>query len=552
MRFPIAAVGLVLTGCYTSGEGISPPLDRIYFPVALATDCDSRARDPAACEAKRLYVVSSDFDLQFNAGSLQVLNLDVVRRLVDTICPAGASDAACLSGSYCTDAGLAVQDIAERATVPGPCTPLELNFRNDSGEKLLFDTVGIGAFATDAILTSKLDGTKKRLLVPARGESSLHWIDLEDSASGNEGALRCGQTEGSRTCDRRHRVGTESTENSRGARMPPEPYGIAATDEGDAIVVTHQTEGKLSLFTQDVVTDDGWEMGPHLDYVHQLPAAQAVAIAAAPGSSWVRQRRSAWLESGLEADLDPFPPGFLVVYGGAPRLDLVRYYADTQSSPARPYLQEVQSLALHANSGDRVSRGIAYDESQRRACERLHCDSTDLSGIADLGGLPTECGVCEQQSIGVYVSNRSPASLIVGRTMPWAPESPSRDAPAFDDVFPVPPGPSRVYVGKVVGETGQLETRIFEVSFDQRRITIFDPRHRRIEAFITTGRGPHSMAFDFRSASTDTGQDARALAYVGHFTDSYVGVVELDRRKVRTYGTIVLSIARAIAPRASK
>ncbi|HEY5958714.1 MAG TPA: hypothetical protein VIV60_19270, partial [Polyangiaceae bacterium] len=275
MRLSTAALGLVLTGCYTNSEGISPPLDRIYFPVGLTTDCDSRARDPAACEAKRLYVASSDFDLQYNAGSLQVLNLEVVRRLVDTVCPASENDASCLNGSHCGDAGLTVQDDAERAMVPGPCGPVELGYRDATtdNQRLLFDSVGIGAFATDVILTSSLHSGKKRLLVPVRGESSLHWIDLED-----DGALSCGQTATSPVCQPKHRVGTEGTTNSRGARMPPEPYGIAVSDEGDAIVVTHQTEGRLSLFSQSQKDEDAWSAGPRLDYIHDLPAAQAVAI----------------------------------------------------------------------------------------------------------------------------------------------------------------------------------------------------------------------------------------------------------------------------------
>jgi hypothetical protein len=95
---------------------------------------------------------------------------------------------------------------------------------------------------------------------------------------------------------------------------------------------------------------------------------------------------------------------------------------------------------------------------------------------------------------------------------------------------------------------GKLETRLFVVCFDQRRIAIYDPKSNRVEGYITTGRGPHAMAFDYSESEVPP----RALAYVGHFTDSYVGVIQLDQSKLRTYGKIVLSLAQRVAPRASK
>ena len=43
-----------------------------------------------------------------------------------------------------------------------------------------------------------------------------------------------------------------------------------------------------------------------------------------------------------------------------------------------------------------------------------------------------------------------------------------------------------------------------------------------------------------------------ALGYVAHFTDSYIGVVDLDQRHARTYGAIIGSIEQPLAPRSSK
>jgi hypothetical protein len=73
---------------------------------------------------------------------------------------------------------------------------------------------------------------------------------------------------------------------------------------------------------------------------------------------------------------------------------------------------------------------------------------------------------------------------------------------------------------------------------------VYDPARRRIETRIDSGRGPHALVIDVT--------DDYAFAYVGHFTDSYIAVIELDQRNVREYGKTVLTVGRPTPPRASK
>jgi hypothetical protein len=75
-------------------------------------------------------------------------------------------------------------------------------------------------------------------------------------------------------------------------------------------------------------------------------------------------------------------------------------------------------------------------------------------------------------------------------------------------------------------------------SFDGRAITIYNPVARVVEARVLTGRGPAALAID----------SVNAVGYVAHFTDSYVGIIDLDRRHA-TYGTIIRALGRASAPR---
>jgi len=80
--------GLLPVACFPPGEGIAPPDDRVYFPVGLAVDE----------QKKFLFIVNSDFDLQFNAGTVQSWDLDELRRRVPRYCE---SDADCADGRVC-------------------------------------------------------------------------------------------------------------------------------------------------------------------------------------------------------------------------------------------------------------------------------------------------------------------------------------------------------------------------------------------------------------------------------------------------------------------
>jgi DNA-binding beta-propeller fold protein YncE len=97
-------------------------------------------------------------------------------------------------------------------------------------------------------------------------------------------------------------------------------------------------------------------------------------------------------------------------------------------------------------------------------------------------------------------------------------------------------------LGNIVNAAGERELRVFVVCFDSRKIYIYDPDLDRIEIELTTGRGPHALSID----------NERALAYVGHFTDSFIGVINLDQRVPGLYGSLIATVGRPTPPRASK
>ena len=59
---------------------------------------------------------------------------------------------------------------------------------------------------------------------------------------------------------------------------------------------------------------------------------------------------------------------------------------------------------------------------------------------------------------------------------------------------------------------------------DARYVFIYDPVSRVVDGQVKTGRGPHALALD----------PVEPYLYVAHFTDSYIGVIDLDQRNTAT------------------
>ncbi len=165
---------------------------------------------------------------------------------------------------------------------------------------------------------------------------------------------------------------------------------------------------------------------------------------------------------------------------------------------------------------------------------------------------------CLDIPLDVYIANRAPASLLLARLETVVVESEDdsgivRDSSAYDelviyDTIPLAFGASKVALGQVIEPDGSLGLRVFAVAFDSRFVFSYDPEQHRIDAVIRTGRGPHAIAFD----TSQNGSAPYSYLYIGHFTDSYVGVVDLDMRRPATFGSLVATIGVPNPPRESK
>ncbi len=569
----LGATALIAAGCYDAGTGTAPPLDQLYYPVGLGVSAGGNV----------LYVANSDFDLQWSGGTIQSYDLRQIRELaarevVDPNDPA-------FNGHY-----------TRPVSSPGSCPYNPPLLKSDgSGERqalgetcappvdntfLVRDSVVVGAFATDlqlscsaAMMTPSAwpNGPPcppTRLFVPVRGDATLTWVDVgvddgtpplpgDTAATYPAFALGCGR-DGESRCDALHHAGNNPNEagNTRNLTMPGEPFGMAQTENGSAITITHQATTQVSLFTSGFLPYAPQQtVNPALQYIVGNVAQGGIGIAAIPH------------DSQAFGPTDTIPnPAFLLTNRTAPELDLLRYYPDegdySASTLYRPFPQKEESITLTTNSSGSDSRGLAIDSTPRIRCKQL------------LGATPTAAQIeaCARHPARVFISDRAPETLIIGEVgEPSAQNDGTYDPDAlilYQNV-PLTVGPSRVYLAPIVDSNGNYALRVFIVCFDSASIAIYDPSTGMIENIIRVGDGPYAMAFDpftfddvaagnpvppdpapFSSDAALQNKKYR-FAYVASFTNSFIQAIDLDNSRAdkSTFENVALTFGQPTAPK---
>ncbi len=519
-------------GCiYTSDAGLTPPLTSFYYPTGIAVSPGRSA----------LYVVNSDFDLQFTGGTVQVLDLDQLRPQLTTLVNAFLADKS--GAEACATIGLASNDqcldvppfLCENDILnPGPCAPI----LGDPANPLVKSYATIGAFGSGLVLVTNDGGPMARgarLFVPVRGDPSITYFDVDDDRDpnnvvhpcGSDFCLDCGGQGSDLRCDGLHKIGQNPYENTRDLVLPTEPIGIAASDDGLALVVAHDTVNTVSLSV------NSWVAKPSLQFtLPDLPAGPT-DVATIPTAKYIA---TALATPGTSFD---YQPGFLVTYRATAELDLMRYASDSGASPPRPYITRENAYSLTQNQDTRDSRGIAVDATERKACE-AKCAGGDLQCLATcLVNVP----------LRVFIANRAPSSLLVGEITTKLVISDggivtgATDAVNVYDSIPLDQGPSNIALGQALDMNHELKTEVFVVCFDSRFVFMYDPDARMVTGTFRTGRGPQALALD-----TDA---THSFLFVAHFTDSYLGVIDLDMTHP-TFGSMFASVGEPLPPKESK
>lgn len=574
-----AVVGVSSPACYTAGNGTAPPMTSFYFPTGLAVSKGGNV----------LYAVNSDFDLQWNGGTLQSYDLFRIRQDAGRLIQANLAR----DPHGATPPGIPFLSPWQPDCLDQPPAPSGNNFGVQlqqgcappvDASQYVRDSAIIGAFATE--LQSTADG--KRLFAPVSGNATVTWADIgadDPSLTPPEGpnasfapfSMDCGTRTDSR-CDGAHAVGNDpnSQANTRNVTMPGQPFGLAQSQDGSVMAVTSEADTKTSLLTtgsqpfSDITSPSGQ---PTMQFVLDGVPTGGVGIVAVPHDPGSVYRCED------HADQAPCTPqAFLQTSRHTSEVDLVRYYDDNGvlSSPpsqtpaphgstiVRPFLVKERAYTVDTNLAGSDFRGIAIDTTERLRCQ--------LQGAAS----SLQCG---QIPARVFIASRTPATLVVGQVGLTSEIDGSYDPDSFRTLYPIslPAGPSHVYLAPVVVQdyqgapTSHYELRVFVVLFDSSTIAIIDPSlppdqvQSHID-YVVVGQGPFAMAFDpfdwsdvalQKPVPADPRQPASLglkryrFAYVASFTQSYAQVIDLDQLATQgeTYEKVVFNLGAPSYPK---
>lgn len=478
-----ARVGLALAtgalfGCAVKEPGINPPdgdRRRFYFPSGLAVD-PVQPGDPVAA-GRWLYVTNANADLLYNAGTLQVVDLEKALAGAETSPDAGTDTSP--DGGTC------------RADPVGPA------LENCDEADLIVDQESIGSFAGD--IEIRADGS--RLYFPTRsGPSGVAWVDLKPEVDGGPDP----ETGSGKLESLKYLVALEDLPQVDGGpdpeTLPAEPFGLALVESCGfpQLYVTHLTQGVVSVLHD--CRDDGL-------------VARAISPEVLPRTVSNPQRVFAiaprtrdvcgalvYVTSSTSEQVGVVIPDVLVVPdenpsdGGTPDAALtvscpeqsgVRLVTGPPFSLAPPLDDQTEGTGQHGSD----ARGIAFSDDGARA----------------------------------WVAVREPPALVRVDTREED-ELPRNRVEALAEVCPQPSG---VRVREVAGHT-----LVYVVCFATHQIFVVDGDLMQLVDVIETGRGPATLEFD----------EGRHLAYVAHYAENTIGVIDLDparltfHRVLRTLG----------------
>lgn len=397
-RLPMrsAWIAVVLAGCTASQEDVQPDPDVFMFPTGAAISPDERF----------LFVTNANSELEKDSGSVFVIDLDAVDQVASAWTSSGDKSGCDMDPDHretleCGEAKFILADAGAR----------------------------IGNFATDIAVQDTGNGTL-RLIVPTRGDPSITWLDFDGSR------LKCTDDQGFALCDETHRLAYVQDDPDL-ALVPDEPFDAYADSAGQFAVVTHLSDGSVTLIDSPINGN-----AVVADVLSQVFAADP--LTGLRGATGVSARPSS-------------TPGGGIVYVASRTEDRVQTFTVGRPvNQAPPYLVAGNyfflDLAGNAAGLSADSRSMTFSPSGDR----------------------------------MYLVNRKPPTLQVFDTSLGPTGFPKNEGIAVTDIC-------RQASTLAVMDTGDGE-RAYVTCFQDGQMYVVDPRGlSSVEDIVTVGRGPYSV-----------------------------------------------------------
>jgi hypothetical protein len=530
--FASLALGLLVVavggGCSFGESGIAPPTNRVFLPSGLVADPDGNF----------LYVVNSNSDLRFNAGTIAAVDLQKVCCRVRGVpgctaaqlqrCNVPASPDPCSKTRFSRTEGVG-NDYCCRDMV-------DSNIVNCNEPQFVQDdaTIEIGSFGgaiqMQTFKTGPLGSTLpvRRLFTAIRAEPSITYADvsLGDDGSGNQTvSMRCTGEHGpdaapqpkNSFCDDNWRVRRPGGASPGELVLPEEPYVMSIDDASQSLFVGHLTvSANNQLLGGGVSSLDVCD--PQYEPWRQQPGSSPIDPGRYRPVSFAGLARDTFLPTTLSQAVGGLSPANF-----------------TESAVANP--SNVSNAAVYATARYSTAvSGMVFQTPPPDTC--VPSSPRDLTLVTGEhffspaflpNGTDVRSIVFDDNRAFVLHRNDSdttsnPAAIAVLDRTPLADGTPSNEPIA---VVQVCSGPT---VMRKAPDSLRRK-RLFVTCYDYGRIDVVDMQSLAITARIDAGTGPTSLVF------SNDGQ----VGYVASFADSHLSVIDL-RPGSRTENRVVLRV----------
>jgi YVTN family beta-propeller protein len=481
-------VGVSVAGCSFGQNGVDPPTDRIFLPAGIVVDPDYPI----------LYVVNSNSDLRFNAGTVVAVDLakaastrdQITRNLmqVDTCSKTRFSRTEAVPGTFCC------RDLVDS------------NIINCNEPQYIHApaTVSIGSFG-GAVQFYK---PARRLFFAVRAEPSITFADvtvtpsLTPSSDGSAWnvSLRCTGLRSDTSaqpvnayCDDNWRVRRPAGASPGAQELPEEPHVLALDVDRGILLVGHLTVaanaqlqggGVSALDLCDPTSQNSVRFAGLAQTVF-LPTTASQAVAELSANT-------------APPSVDPANPSPLVP-------PLVYATARNSAQITGMVLRSPSNLACDARLPTDPSPDLTLVPGENFLSPAFLPYGSDVRGIlfSDDG---TQAFVLHRNDSDTIAN--PPALVVLDRHL----LTDGMPANSVIDIMEVCNGPTAMQM-KDVGRG----KRIFVTCYDDGQLYVIDPQALVVTSVIDVGAGPTSLVF--------SPQDP--VAYVASFANSHLPVIDL-------------------------